>query len=526
LFFLRQKERIKGTFMKNASGSFAAFLRPFKELVTVSPRKRPLFAFTAATLIFQFSSTPATSAAIETKSEAKSKKIVLIADRPDGHAKGTHEYERGVRLLKHCLDTSPNVRNIQTEAWFNGWPDDPHVLDDASTILFYTTGSDKGKHPLLQGDRLQQLDRLMKRGVGLVCLHYTLYVDNQPGGGGPEFLEWIGGYNDYQSNYSTHTVTEKNPPPATPATSSHPVARGWKQFATRNEFYIRQRFRTNDSRLVPILTTMLPVEKPERQIIAWAVERADGGRGFGFTGGHFHSNWFVEDFRRMVLNAIIWTAKLEVPSGGVQSSVSPDEFGENSPPASAWKSLFDGKTLSGWKITDFAGQGGVAVENGQLMLHSGALLTGVSWTNEIPKTDYEVTLDAMKVDGGDFFCGFTFPVGESFATFIVGGWGGGVVGLSSIDGQDASENETTKYMRFEKDQWYHLRVRVTKEKIETWIDEDKMAGASIVGRKISLRPGDIELSVPFGLATWQTTGALRNIKIRRLEGAAAGKAAP
>jgi type 1 glutamine amidotransferase len=248
---------------------------------------------------------------------ARSKKIVLIADAPDGHAPGTHEYAKGVRLLKYCLDTSPNLKGIRTEAYFNGWPDDPATLDDADAIVLYTTGADKGKHPLLQGDRLEQVRKLMKRGSGLVCLHYTLYLPNDRGG--PEFLEWIGGYNDYQANYSTHQVTEHNPPPATPATSSHPISRGWKEFSTRNEFYIRQRFREGDKRLVPILATLLPVDKPERQVIAWAVQREDGGRGFGFTGGHFHSNWYLEDFRKLVLNAIVWTARSEVPPQGVES---------------------------------------------------------------------------------------------------------------------------------------------------------------------------------------------------------------
>lgn len=247
------------------------------------------------------------------------RKIVLIGDKPDGHAKGTHEYAKGVRLLKHCLDTSPNVKGIKTETHFDGWPTDASTLDDADTIVFYTTGSDKRKHPILAGNRLEQLGRAMKRGAGLVCLHYTLYVPNARGG--PEFLDWIGGYNDYENKYSTHRVTEKDPPPATPATPSHPISRGWKEYATKNEFYIRQRFRENDARLAPILTTMLPVEKPERHVIAWAVERADGGRGFGFTGGHFHSNWYVEDFRKMVLNAILWTAKIGVPKEGVISTL-------------------------------------------------------------------------------------------------------------------------------------------------------------------------------------------------------------
>jgi type 1 glutamine amidotransferase len=191
-----------------------------------------------------------------------------------------------------------------------------------------------------------------------------------------------------------------------------------------------------------------------------------------------------------------------------------------------WESLFDGRTLKGWKITDFAGGGEVNVENGQLVLHSGVMLTGVSSTNPIPKIDYEVSLQTMKVDGSDFFCGLTFPVGDAFCSWIVGGWGGGVVGLSSIDGMDASENETTKYLKFDAGHWYRLRLRVTKEKIEAWIDDEKLIDQSIVDRRISLRPGDIELSKPFGLATWQTTGALRDIKVRRLAADRLEKTAP
>jgi type 1 glutamine amidotransferase len=194
--------------------------------------------------------------------------------------------------------------------------------------------------------------------------------------------------------------------------------------------------------------------------------------------------------------------------------------------AGEWQSLFDGKTLEGWRITDFAGHGEVKVENGRLMLHSGVMLTGVSWTNTLPKIDYELSLEAMKVDGGDFFCGLTFPVQDSFCTLIVGGWGGGVVGLSSIDGMDASENETTKYVKFDAGRWYRIRLRVVREQIEAWIDEEKVVDQSIAGRKISLRPGDIDLSKPFGVATWQTTGALRDIKLRRITAGAAESSAP
>lgn len=180
--------------------------------------------------------------------------------------------------------------------------------------------------------------------------------------------------------------------------------------------------------------------------------------------------------------------------------------------------LFDGKTLAGWKITDFAGGGDVRVENGEIILGSGVALTGITWTNPLPKTNYEVSLEARKIEGTDFFCGLTFPVAESHATLIAGGWGGAVVGISSIDSADASENETTKFMSFDKGRWYRFRVRVTPAKIEAWIDNEKLVDQSIEGRRVGMRPGEIELSVPFGIATYQTTSAVRNIKIRKSDG--------
>ena len=183
----------------------------------------------------------------------------------------------------------------------------------------------------------------------------------------------------------------------------------------------------------------------------------------------------------------------------------------------SWKSMFDGRSLKGWKVTDFAGHGEVEVAQGQIVLGMGAALTGINWTNELPKINYEVTLEAKKVDGSDFFCGLTFPVGESFCSFIIGGWGGGVVGLSSIDGEDASQNETTKYLNFEKGRWYRIRLRVAPSRIEGWIDQEKVADLDTTGRKIAMRFGEIELSKPFGVATWVTTAALREIQIRELE---------
>ena len=185
-------------------------------------------------------------------------------------------------------------------------------------------------------------------------------------------------------------------------------------------------------------------------------------------------------------------------------------------PEPSWKSLFDGRTLAGWKIASFGGHGEVEVKDGQILLPMGAMLTGVVCTSEVPKLRYEISLEAMKLDGSDFFCGLTFPVSNAFCTLIVGGWGGGVVGLSSIDGYDASENETTKYLQFEKNRWYAIRVRVTPERIEAWLDNERIINQSIVGRRISLRPGEIESSVPLGIATYQTSAALRDLKLRSL----------
>jgi 3-keto-disaccharide hydrolase len=185
-----------------------------------------------------------------------------------------------------------------------------------------------------------------------------------------------------------------------------------------------------------------------------------------------------------------------------------------------WKTLFDGNTLTGWKVTDFAGHGDVRVENGKLILAMGAALTGINWTNPLPRMDYEIALEATKVDGSDFFCGLTFPVAETYCSFIVGGWGGGVVGISSIDSEDASMNETTKYMGFEKGRWYKIRVRVTRNKIEAWIDQEKTVDLDTTERKITMRYGEIELSKPLGVATWTKTAALRDIKMRSVEATA------
>ena len=183
--------------------------------------------------------------------------------------------------------------------------------------------------------------------------------------------------------------------------------------------------------------------------------------------------------------------------------------------------LFNGKDLGDWEKTQFGGEGDVFVnEDGNLEFGFGAVITGVNWEGEVPATsNYEISLDAMKLDGNDFFLALTFPVKESHATFVVGGWGGGIVGISSVDDLNASENETMNIEGFENDQWFEVKVRVTDDKLEAWIDENQMVDLDLEGRKISLLPGDIELSVPIGIASYQTRAQYRNIVWRNLSAA-------
>ncbi len=187
--------------------------------------------------------------------------------------------------------------------------------------------------------------------------------------------------------------------------------------------------------------------------------------------------------------------------------------------APGWKSLFDGKTLKGWKPTDFAGHSTVEVKDGRIVAGLGEMLTGITLadTNGLPLMNYELVVEGMKVQGSDFWCGLTFPVGTNGCTLVLGGWGGAVVGISSIDHQDASDNELTQYIKFDNNKLYRVSVRVTDKKIEVWLDEDQIINLELEGRKISMRFGEIELSQPLGLATYQTEAAWKTIKVRKLD---------
>ena len=184
-------------------------------------------------------------------------------------------------------------------------------------------------------------------------------------------------------------------------------------------------------------------------------------------------------------------------------------------PSGGGTELFNGKNLDGWEVTDFAGGGAIEVKDGEIRMAMGELISGINLAHEnIPRTNYELEAEAMKLDGNDFFCGLTFPVGDTFASFIPGGWGGTVVGLSSIDGMDAAENETATFKQFKTHQWYHFRVRVTPSKIQCWVDDEMAVDLLLEDRAIALRPGPIELSVPIGITSFQTVARIRNIRLQ------------
>jgi type 1 glutamine amidotransferase len=271
-----------------------------------------------------------------TLSAAESKKIVFIAG-PPSHGPGEHEHRAGCLLLKACLDQTPGLSSV---VYSNGWPEDASAaLADAATLVIYSDGG--GGHPLLRDHRLQIVGELINKGVGLVCIHYA--VEPTKEAGEKEFLDWIGGC--FEINWSvnpTWTADYQMLP-------KHPITRGIEPFKIFDEWYFHMRFRDGMERVTPILNAVAPastmnrsdgphegnpavresVRKGEVQHMAWAYERPDGGRGFGFTGGHYHKNWGNDSVRKLVLNAILWTAKIEVPADGITSHITAEDLKKN-----------------------------------------------------------------------------------------------------------------------------------------------------------------------------------------------------
>ncbi|HEX3725166.1 MAG TPA: ThuA domain-containing protein, partial [Pirellulales bacterium] len=256
------------------------------------------------------------------------KKIVMVAGTPS-HGPGDHEFNAGTKILKKCLDKLPG---IVAAAYYNGWPADPTAFDNADSILLYMDGG--AGHPVIQRNRLAEIDRLMKQGVGLCCAHYAVEVPKEKGG--PDLTEWIGGY--YETGYSINPHWEAE----FAHLPTHPITRGVEPFKIKDEWYFNMRFPEGTSRIVPLLVAAPPdasrgtkaaqEHAGRAEVVAWAIERPSGGRGFGFTGGHNHVNWGNDNFRKLVLNALLWTAQAEVPQQGAASTVTPDELKENLDP--------------------------------------------------------------------------------------------------------------------------------------------------------------------------------------------------
>jgi type 1 glutamine amidotransferase len=236
------------------------------------------------------------------------------------HDPGAHEHLRAAQLLKQCLDTAPGIPRLRTRIYLDAWPQDPSELDDAATIVLSWEGWGLHLVNARYPERAQKLDQLMKRGVGLVCFHAATAVEKSVES---YYLDWVGG--NKSPDYSLHPMARGID--VSLADPGHAICRGVgpMRFA-EEEFYCKILFRAGDQRVRPILTAMLPPERPEEQVIGWAVERADGGRAFACTGPHYHASFQNEDLRRLALNAILWTAKIDVPSGGVRSAVLPADF--------------------------------------------------------------------------------------------------------------------------------------------------------------------------------------------------------
>ena len=273
---------------------------------------------------------------ITAASTPKTHKIVFIAGK-GSHGYGAHEHYAGSVLLAKRLEAA--FPELDAEVIRDGWPSDPEtVFADVDSIVMYADGGKR--HPALP--HLEEVDKLMQSGVGLVCLHYGVEVPKDKAG--QQFLDWIGGYFEAHWSVNPHWVAKFETLP------EHPITRGVKPFEMDDEWYFHMRFREDMEGVTPILSAVAPESTMRRadgphsgnptvrksvadgdlQHVAWCAERPNGGRGFGLTGGHYHENWGNENLRRLVLNAIAWTAKVEVPEGGIGNpGVTTHELEEN-----------------------------------------------------------------------------------------------------------------------------------------------------------------------------------------------------
>lgn len=256
--------------------------------------------------------------------EVRAEAQVLIIVGPSNHAPGTHEVEAGGLVMQHCL-THANVSGVEATVSL-GWPKKEALLDKADTVVFIGDAFPPNRLPGTEV-MLARLGSMMNRGCGIVCVHYAngLHEQDVAKDGEHPLLHWMGGYSAFRCPH--HNTIAKIFPKATitPAAPEHPISRGWKEFTVHDEPYINNYFGPIGNRPAPnvtaLATSMLPPEKPKKEIVSWCIQRDDGGRGFGIVMPHFYRSWKQDDLRTFILNGVIWTARLEVPREGVQTKL-------------------------------------------------------------------------------------------------------------------------------------------------------------------------------------------------------------
>ncbi len=270
--------------------------------------------------------------------ETAKKKLVIIAGKPS-HPPGMHEFNAGVQLIQKCLAEQPA---LDVHISLNGWPRDESMFDGAAAVVFYMDGGAGHEVVKEDGRRMKLVNEWTKKGVGVGCMHYGVEIIAAQAGN--EFKRWIGGH--YENMFSCNPIWE----PSFGTFPDHPITRGVKPFHVSDEWYFNMRFvsdiagnesvNVENMKFTPILVAVpsddvrdgpyvypqgpykhIEANSARAEAMMWSVERPDGGRGFGFTGGHFHKNWGNDDFRKVVLNAMLWISKVDVPEGGVVSTV-------------------------------------------------------------------------------------------------------------------------------------------------------------------------------------------------------------
>ena len=254
--------------------------------------------------------------------EDAKKKVYFVAGG-NSHEYGGHEHAAGCMLLAKILNEKvPAIDAVV----YKGWPAATDAFANAASIVIFCDGG--GGHVAIP--HMKEIDEMTKKGVGFVCLHYAVEVPK--GEPGDNFVRWMGGYFETFWSVNPHWTADFKEIP------KHAITRGVKPFTTNDEWYYHMRFHENMEGVTPILTAIPPEStragkddahggnqfvrerKGQPEHVAWAFERADGGRGFGVTGSHVHWNWGQDDYRKLILNAIAWSAKIEIPENGIEST--------------------------------------------------------------------------------------------------------------------------------------------------------------------------------------------------------------